>query len=94
MWHLQELQRRREEEQKLIADSGAPSLTPEEAREKGERSVEELLSFIENGGGAGGSGGAKGAKKKSKSKQPRKLSPPAPPQVSPYLLLCASGRIH
>jgi len=68
----QELQKRRDEEQKLISDGSVPVLTYEEKRQQDERSVDELLSFIENGGG---STSATPRGKKKKGKQSRKLSP-------------------
>lgn len=48
-------------------------LSPEEKRAKDERSVEELLNFIENGGG--GAGAIPRGSKKKKGKPGRRLSP-------------------
>ena len=55
-----------------MSEGGAPLLTLEEKRAADERSVDELLSFIENPS----SSTPRGSKKK-KGKQGRKLSPSA-----------------
>ena len=71
----QELQRRREEEEKLKKGDQVLRLEAPPAPAGDDRSLDDLLSFID---GSGSGGTAKGSAKKKRSKGTRKQQPPAP----------------